>query len=59
MAIKAGIEARKIALAEQQGAMVARASQEIFGKLDLTKAQTEMVPTIVPAALRQLAHGQP
>lgn len=54
MALKAGIEARKIALAEQQGAMVARALQEIFGKLALSKQQAALLPTVVPAALRQL-----
>ncbi len=57
MALKAGIEARKIALAEQQGALVARALQEIFGKLDLSKQQAALLPTIVPAALRQLTEA--
>lgn len=54
MALKAGIEARKIALAEQQGALVARALQEIFAKLDLTQTQAALLPTVVPSALRQL-----
>ena len=54
MALKAGIEARKIALAEQQGALVARALQQIFEKLGLNADQTALLPTVVPNALRQL-----
>ena len=57
MALKAGIEARKIALAEQQGALVARALQEIFDKLDLSQAQAALLPTVVPNALRQLTQN--
>lgn len=54
-AIKAGIEERRIKLAEQQGALVARAIRAILGDLDLTPEQEARVPDIVPRHLRALA----
>ena len=53
-ALKAGIEARKIRLAEEQGSMVAAVLRQILDALNLSPTQWEMVPTIVPNALRQL-----
>lgn len=53
-ALKAGIEARKIRLAEEQGSMVAAVLRQILDALNLSPSQWEMVPTIVPNALRQL-----
>lgn len=53
-ALKAGIEERKIRMAEQQGELVAVVLKEIFGALNLTTAQQSLLPTIVPQALRQL-----
>ncbi|MGW4042955.1 hypothetical protein [Streptomyces sp. NPDC004721] len=54
-AIKAGIEERRIKLAEQQGALVAQAIRAILADLDLTSEQQARVPEIVPRHLRALA----
>ncbi|WP_439947175.1 hypothetical protein [Streptomyces sp. BBFR109] len=54
-AIKAGIEERRIRLAEQQGALVARAIRAILGDLQLTPEQEARVPEVVPRHLRALA----
>lgn len=54
-AIKAGIEERKIQLAEQQGALVAQAIRAILGDLQLTPEQQARVPEVVPRHLRALA----
>lgn len=53
-ALRAGIEERKVRMAEQQGQLVAAALKQIFDALHLTTAQQGLLPTIVPAALRQL-----
>lgn len=55
MALKAGIEERRVKLAEQTASMVAAAIQQILGRLDLTETQRGLVPTVVPAVLRGLA----
>ena len=55
MALRAGIEERRVKLAEEQGALVVGAIQSILDGLNLTKDQLQLVPTIVPAALRQLS----
>lgn len=55
MALKAGIEARKIQLAERTGEMVAGAIQRILDGLQLTPDQSKIVPTLVPTVLRELA----
>ena len=54
-AIKAGVEERKIQLAEQQGALVAQAIRAILGDLQLTPEQQARVPEVVPRHLRALA----
>ncbi|NUP39515.1 MAG: hypothetical protein HOY76_21510 [Streptomyces sp.] len=54
-AIKAGIEERRIQLAEQQGALVAQAIRKILGDLQLTPEQQARVPEVVPRHLRALA----
>ena len=54
-AIKAGIEERRIQLAEQQGALVAQAIRAILGDLQLTAEQQARVPEVVPRHLRALA----
>lgn len=54
-AIRCGIEARQVKLAEQQGAMVAQAIRAILDDLKLTAAQRAMVATVVPQHLRELA----
>jgi hypothetical protein len=54
-AIKAGLEERRVRLAEKQGALVAEALQRIFGDLDLSDAQWTKVGDIVPRHLRMLS----
>lgn len=55
LALKAGIEERKIKLAESQGELVAAVLQRILHALNLSPAQWAEVPTIVPRELRALA----
>ncbi|HEY6116777.1 MAG TPA: hypothetical protein VI172_12540 [Candidatus Dormibacteraeota bacterium] len=55
VAIAAGIEERKVRLAEQQGAMLAGVIKAILGDLDLTPEQQAMVSTVVPRHLRAVA----
>lgn len=54
-AIAAGIEERKVRLAEQQGALLADVIRRILGDLDLTPAQQARVPEVVPRHLRAVA----
>ncbi|MFE9448277.1 hypothetical protein [Streptomyces sp. NPDC006739] len=54
-AIKAGIEERRIRLAEQQGALVAQAIRAILEDLGLSPEQQARVPDVVPRHLRALA----
>lgn len=54
LALKAGIEERRIKLAESQGDLVAQAIRSILDALNLTPTQLELVPVIVPQTLRSL-----
>jgi len=54
-AIRAGIEERRIKLAEQEGALVAQAIRSILADLNLTEKQLALVPEVVPRHLRALA----
>lgn len=54
-AIAAGIEERRVRLAEQQGAALAGVIRGILTDLDLTPAQAALVGEIVPRRLRELA----
>ncbi|MFE2712224.1 hypothetical protein ACFXKI_09600 [Streptomyces mirabilis] len=54
-AIKAGVEERRVRLAEQQGQLVAQAIRAILDDLNLTARQLELVPEVVPRHLRALA----
>lgn len=54
-ALRAGIEERRVKLAEQQGALVAQVIRAILGDLKLTSEQRDMVPEVVPRHLRALA----
>ena len=56
-ALKAGVEERRVRLAEQQGNLVADVIRRILDALDLSPAQRERVPEVVPAQLRLLAGG--
>lgn len=57
LALRAGIEERKVKLAESQGALVADVIRRILAALNLTPDQQALVPEIVPQQLRLLAGG--
>lgn len=54
-AIKAGIEERRVRLAEQQGQLVADVIRTILGRLNLTPEQASIAGEVVPLELRRLA----
>lgn len=54
-AIAAGLEERKVRLAEQQGAMLASVIKNILGDLDLSPEQQSLVAEVVPRHLRAVA----
>ncbi len=54
-AIRAGIEERRVKLAESQGALVAHAIRAILADLGLTMEQQARVSEVVPRHLRALA----
>lgn len=53
--IAAGIEERRVQLAEQQGNLLAEVIRKILGELDLSPQQQEKVPEVVPRHLRAVA----
>jgi hypothetical protein len=53
-ALRAGIEERRVKLAEQQGALVAQVIRAVLADLELTPQQQARVPVVVPARLREL-----
>lgn len=53
-ALKAGVEERKVRLAEAQGALVGQVIRRILDRLNLTPDQQTLVGTVVPAELRAL-----
>ena len=53
-ALKAGVDERRVRLAEAQGALVADVIRGVLTALNLTPEQWELVPTVVPAQLRLL-----
>lgn len=56
-AISVGIEERYVRLAEAQGAVVAEVIRRILGRLELSAAQSALVPMVVPEELRRAAAG--
>lgn len=54
-ALRAGVEERRVKIAESQGALVAQVIRAILGDLDLTVEQQARIPDIVPRHLRALA----
>lgn len=54
-AIDAGIEERRVQLAEQQGSILASAIRAILADLNLTDTQQNLVAEIVPKHLRAIA----
>ncbi|HEY9356503.1 MAG TPA: hypothetical protein VIQ52_09390 [Arthrobacter sp.] len=57
LALRAGIEERRVKLAENQGLLVADVIRRILYALGLTPEQQSLVPEIVPRELRALATG--
>ena len=53
-ALRAGVEERRVQLAEHQGSLLASAITRILDALHLTPTQAELVPTVVPQILRQI-----
>lgn len=53
-ALRAGIEERRVKLAEQQGILVAAVVRRILTRLNLSEDQLALVPTVVPEELRTL-----
>lgn len=53
-ALRAGIEERRVKLAEQQGILVAAVIRRILTRLNLSDAQAALVSTVVPEELRAL-----
>ena len=56
-ALRAGVDERRVRLAEQQGDLLATVIQAILTDLKLTAAQQKLVPTVVPRHLRAVAGG--
>lgn len=56
-ALKAGVEERRVQLAEKQGELVAQVIRGVLDDLALTPEQEERVALVVPARLRLLAGG--
>lgn len=56
-ALKAGVEERRVQLAEKQGELVAQVIRGVLDDLGLTPEQEERVGLVVPARLRLLAGG--
>lgn len=58
-ALDAGVNERKVRLAEMQGAMMVNAINSILDALGLTVEQRRKVPSVVAQALRGIADPQP
>jgi hypothetical protein len=56
-ALRAGVEERRVQLAEQQGQLLADVIRSILDDLRLTPAQQKLVTTVVPRHLRAIAGG--
>lgn len=54
-AVAAGLEERRVRLAESQGAMLAGVIRQILGDLELSPEQQAKVPEVVPRHLRAIA----
>lgn len=55
LALDAGIAEREVRLAENQGMILASAIEQILDLLELSPAQTNRIPDIVPAVLRAVS----
>lgn len=54
-AISAGIEERRVRLAEAQGEIVVGIIRRVLDRLDLSETQSRLVPMVVPEELRRAA----
>lgn len=54
-ALMAGVAEREIRLAEQQGAILADAIEKILERMQLTPAQLDLIPEVVPSVLRAVS----
>ena len=52
--VRSDFEERRVAIAEEQGRMVAEAVRRILDRLDLSEEQQRLVPTVVPEEMRRL-----
>lgn len=57
MALSAGVEERRIRLAEEQGTLLASVIHRILGGLNLSVEQQSLVGVVVPRELRALSRG--
>lgn len=58
-ALRAGVDERRVQLAERQGDLVASVIRSVLDRLDLSAAQWDLVPVVVPEQLRLLTDGAP
>ena len=56
-ALRAGVAERQIKLAEDQGRVLVDVVKMVLDRLQITTAQREMVPTVVPEVIRMFASG--
>lgn len=59
MCIDAGVASRLVALAEDQGRILASAIRAVLNALNLTPEQAALIPVVVPPILRAVANDQP
>lgn len=59
MCIDAGVATRLVAIAEDQGRILASAIRVVLGALNLTHEQQALIPQVVPPILRAVATDQP
>lgn len=57
LAIDAGLEERRVRLAEEQGAVIVSVIEQVLAGLGLSVEQRSRVPLVVPAALRAIEGG--
>lgn len=58
-ALDAGVNERRVRLAEQQADTIVKVLQSVFGQLNLSVEQQRQLPSIVPAVLRSIADPAP
>lgn len=59
MCLDAGVAARLVSIAEDQGRILASAIRAVLRALNLTPSQAALVPQVVPPILRAVASDQP